>query len=256
MKPTSTKTNRGIYLIPNLLTIGTLFAGFYAIVAANKGLYHHAGYGIVMAMLMDNLDGRIARALNMSSDFGAQLDSLSDMVAFGVAPGLIAFHWALNSIGKLGWLIAFFYTAATALRLARFNTQIHAEDKKYFQGLSCPAAAGIVVGLVWFFDDFHIQPRGLEFLLALVTLSVAALMVSNIRYHSFKHFDLKDRVPFVALLLSLFMLIIILSNPPQVLFLLFLGYGLSGPILTLWHIQKRRKKRKLANSEREKRKSD
>lgn len=239
--------NKGIYLIPNLLTLGTLFAGFYAIVAANNGLFHYAGYGIVIAMLMDNLDGRIARALNTSSDFGAELDSLSDMVAFGVAPALITYHWALNNAGKLGWLIAFFYTAATALRLARFNTQIQAQDKKFFQGLSCPAAAGIVVGLVWFFADFEITSKGLEYLVALVVLSVAALMVSNIRYHSFKQFGLKDRVPFVALLLCLFLLIIIFSNPPQVLFLLFLSYGLSGPALTLWHLHRKRRQRKRRN---------
>lgn len=243
---------RGMYLIPNLLTLGALFAGFYAIVAANQGLYSYAGLAIVLAMIMDNLDGRFARALQTETEFGAELDSLSDMVAFGVAPALIAYQWALNYFGKLGWLIAFTYTAATALRLARFNTQLSDHNRIYFQGLACPAAAGIVVGLVWVCDDFSIYARGLEALIAVTTVLVAGLMVSNIRYLSFKQFDLKNRVPFVALLFCLIMLLVIFSHPPQVLFSLFLLYGLSGPVLTLWQRQQQRLRRKQLLSQRDK----
>lgn len=243
-------TPASIYLIPNLLTLGTLFFGFYAIVAANQGLYSHAGYGIIIAMVMDSLDGRIARVLQTPSAFGAELDSLSDMVSFGVAPALIAYHWGLFTLGKLGWLVAFFYTAATALRLARFNTQVGTEDKQYFQGLASPAAAAIVVGLVWVCDDFNIQSRGLEVLIALVTLLSAGLMVSNIRYHSLKNFDLKDRVPFVVLLACVFILVVILIHPPQMLFLIFVGYGISGPVLTLIYRNQARKRRRKLNDKR------
>lgn len=247
-------TARGIFLIPNLLTLGTLFAGFYAIVAANQELYSYAGIAIVIAMIMDNLDGRFARALQTESAFGAELDSLSDMVAFGVAPALIAYHWALNYMGKFGWLIAFAYTAATALRLARFNTQLSDHNRIYFQGLASPAAAGIVVGLVWVCDDFSIYAKGLEYLIAMTTTLVAVLMVSNVRYLSFKQFDIKDRVPFIVLLLSLLVLIVIFSHPPQVLFSLFLAYGLSGPCLTLWQRHQQRLRRKQSHRQRDKNK--
>lgn len=246
MTETKKRSTRGIYLIPNLLTLGTLFAGFFAIVAANKGNFHHVGLAIVAAMIMDNLDGRIARALQTSSEFGAELDSLSDMVAFGLAPGLIAYHWGLNGVGKVGWLISFFYAAATAMRLARFNTLTKNQDKRFFKGLSCPPAAGIVVGFIWMCDDYGLAAETMVYILAGLTVITAALMTSNIRYHSFKQFDLRDRVPIPFLFVALALLVIILIEPPLVLFILFCLYGLSGPVLTLHFLRKKAKQKSKA----------
>lgn len=235
------KRRRGIYLLPNLFTTAGLFAGFYAIVAANKGHFEAAAIAVFVAMIMDGLDGRIARLTNTQSDFGKEYDSLSDMVAFGLAPALVMYEWALNGLGKLGWLAAFIYTAGAALRLARFNVQHAVVNKRYFQGLASPAAAGVLGGMVWVGNDFGLRDvKWIMVLAAVLTAVVALLMVSNIRYRSFKDLDLRGRVPFVAVLLLVLTFAFISIDPPQVLFALFFGYALSGPINSVVFIRKRK----------------
>ncbi len=235
---------RGIYLLPNLLTIAGLFAGFYAIVTAMEGYFSNAAIAIFVAMIMDFFDGRVARLTNTQSAFGAELDSLSDMVSFGVAPALVVYSWSLESLGKLGWLAAFIFAAAGALRLARFNTQAQIADKRYFQGLPIPAAAGILASMVWLSVDSEIPGGVVEMTAAVLAIFTAILMVSNIRYYSFKEIDLKGRVPFVAILLVVLAFVGISLDPPKILFLLFFCYGLSGPILTLLALHKKRALRK------------
>ena len=195
------KPRRGIYLLPNLFTTACLFAGFYAIVSAMVGRFEAASVAIFIAMIMDGLDGRVARLTNTQTDFGAQYDSLADMVSFGLAPSLVIYEWALFSMGKLGWLAAFMYTAGAALRLARFNTQVGIAGKRYFQGLASPAAAALVAGLVWVGIDYTDNGTVWKIPALLVTLFAGIFMVSNVRYRSFKDLDLKNKVPFVALLL-------------------------------------------------------
>lgn len=229
--PSGLPPKRGIYLLPNLLTTAALFSGFYAIVAAMKGNFEAAAIAIFVAMLMDGLDGRVARLTGTESEFGAQYDSLSDMVCFGITPALVVYSWGLTYLGKFGWLVAFFYAAATALRLARFNTQLGDSDKRYFVGLSCTAAAGVIAGMVWIGTDFGIPGTKISGLVAGVSLLIASLMVSNVRYHSFKQLDFKEHVPFVAVLLVLLIYLLIAWDPPKILFGLFLIYALSGPIL-------------------------
>ncbi len=180
------KRPRGIYLLPNLFTTGCLFAGFYAIVASMNGRFEAAAIAIFIAMIMDGLDGRVARMTNTQSEFGAEYDSLADMVSFGLAPSLVMFQWALSDLGKLGWLAAFVYTAGTALRLARFNTQVGIADKRYFQGLPSPAAAAVITGLVWVGHDYQVEGQSIAVLALLLTVTIGVLMVSNVRYNSFK----------------------------------------------------------------------
>lgn len=231
---------RGIYLLPNLFTTAGLFAGFYAIVAAMKGNFEIACIAVFIAMITDALDGRVARLTNTQSAFGAEYDSLADMVSFGIAPAVIAFAWALSDLGKLGWLAAFFYVAGGALRLARFNTQIHIADKRYFQGLAIPAAAGLIVSMVWVGKEYGATGNTVNIWMFFWMILAAALMVSNVRYYSFKSIDLKGRVPFVAILSIVLVYAAISINPPHVLCLLFITYSLSGPILTLWNLRKKR----------------
>lgn len=234
------KQRRGIYLLPNLFTTGALFAGFYAIIGAINDQFEAAAVAIFIAMVLDGMDGRIARMTNTQSAFGAEYDSLSDMVSFGLAPALVVYEWSLGGMGKLGWVAAFLYTAAAALRLARFNTQVGTADKRYFQGLASPAAAALMSGLVWFGAARGIT--GDEAMLAafVVTVASGVLMVSKIRYHSFKELDLKGRVPFVAVFLVVLVFVLISIDPPQVLFGAFLLYALSGPVITLVHVRRRR----------------
>ena len=224
------RSRRGIYILPNLFTTAGLFAGFYAIVQAMNGGFEYAAIAIFIAMIMDGLDGRIARWTHTQSDFGAEFDSLSDMVSFGLAPALIMYQWALSGLGRLGWLAAFIYAAATALRLARFNTQVGQIDSRFFRGLPSPAAAGLVIGLMWVLHSYGLPGREISIVALGFTVFAAVVMVSNIRYLSFKHLDLKSRVPFVAVLVVVLAFVLVSSNPPQVLFLIFLAYGLSGPI--------------------------
>lgn len=230
--------NRGIYLLPNLFTLTALFAGFYAIVAAMKGYFDNAAIAVFVAMIMDALDGRVARLTHTQTPFGAELDSLSDMVSFGVAPALIVYTWGLSSLGKTGWLIAFIFTAAVALRLARFNTQTESGDKRYFNGLPSPAGAALVVSLVWCLQEFSYTGIGLRVLVSVLSVLTSLLMVSNIRYYSFKDFDLKNKVPFVAILCIVLFFVLISVDPPTVLFILSSIFALSGPALWLWRHRK------------------
>jgi len=225
---------RSIYFLPNLFTISALFAGFYAIIAALKGVYDNAAIAIFIAMIMDSLDGRVARMTHTTTPFGAELDSLSDMVAFGVAPALIAYSWALSNLGKFGWLAAFIYTSCVALRLARFNTQEN-KSKHYFAGLPCPAAAAVIAGLIWANKAHDLPPVWLTISLALITIALGALMVSNINFRSFKDFNLKNNVPFIVILSVVLILVFVSIDPPRVLFAIFALYALSGPCTALWN---------------------
>jgi CDP-diacylglycerol--serine O-phosphatidyltransferase len=232
--------HRGVYLLPNLFTTAALFAGFYAIINAINGHFAEAAAAIFVAMVLDGLDGRVARLTNTQSAFGAEYDSLSDMVAFGVAPALVAFEWALGSLGKIGWMVAFIYVAGAALRLARFNTQIGTTDKRFFIGLASPAAASVVAGTVWAFSDFGIQGSSMAFLVALLVAAAGLLMVSNIKYHSFKGVDMKGRVPFVAILVVVLLFAVVFSDPPRILLLIFLAYAASGPVQRLLQMRRRK----------------
>ncbi|NKC12348.1 MAG: CDP-diacylglycerol--serine O-phosphatidyltransferase [Gammaproteobacteria bacterium] len=231
---------RGIYLLPNLFTTAALFAGFYAIVMSVGERYEQAAIAIFVAMILDGADGRIARLTNTQSEFGAQYDSLSDIVSFGIAPALAIYQWALAPLGKLGWLAAFFYAAATALRLARFNTQLGVADKRYFQGLPCPAAAAVVAGLIWVGVDHGMSGDVVIFTALAITVLTGALMVSNVRFNSFKEIDLKGKVPFMALLALLGAFTLVSLAPPVTLFAVFSIYAVSGPATTLVQIRRRR----------------
>ncbi len=236
------KRQRGIYLLPNLLTTAALFSGFYSIVSAMKGQFESAAIAIFVAMIADTLDGRVARLTNTQSAFGAEYDSLSDLVSFGLAPALLAYNWSLFSLGKLGWLAAFIYVAATALRLARFNTQV--SDKHYFQGLPCPSAAAVLASSIWIGASYELVGTMLAVPLAVLTIVVGSLMVSTIRYSSFKSIDFKGRVPFFTIVLTVFILTAIALEPAEILFAIFFSFAASGPILTLWHIKKMRRERR------------
>ncbi len=225
--------HKGVYLLPNLFTTGALFSGFYAIVAGMNGDFSHAAVAIFVAMVLDGLDGRVARLTKTTSAFGEQYDSLADMVSFGLAPSLVMFSWALGDLGKFGWAAAFIYAACAALRLARFNTQIGTVDKRYFVGLASPAAASVIAGLVWV-GYGHGMSVPLAAGAALVTAFTGLLMVSNISYLSFKEFGFRGRVPFVVMLLVVMAFVVITIDPPRILLLLAVTYALSGPVLWLW----------------------
>lgn len=242
------KRSRGIYLLPNLFTTAALFAGFYAIVAAMNGRFEAAAVAIFVAMFMDGMDGRIARLTHTQSEFGAQYDSLSDMAAFGLAPALVMYVWSLSTLGKLGWLAAFVYTAGAALRLARFNTQVTIVDKGYFQGLPSPSSAALLAGFVWVCNDFGIRGEDFSVLAFLLTVIAGLLMVSNMRFKSFKDFDLKGKVPFVAILIVVLIFVFISIDPPIVLFSMASVYALSGPVVTVIYLRKRRTERVASGS--------
>ena len=244
---TNKKPHRGIYLLPNLFTTAALFCGFYAIVSSINGKFEVAAIAIFVAMLLDGIDGRVARLTNTESDFGAEFDSLADMVSFGLAPALIVYLWALSSLGKIGWVVSFIYVACGALRLARFNTQASHSDKRYFQGLASPAAAAVVAGLIWngeFIKEYLSMPT-LQIVALVVTLLAGLLMVSNVRYHSFKGVNWRSKVPFVTILMFVFLLVFVSAEPALVLFVGFLAYSLSGPILTVIMLRRRRAERAL-----------
>lgn len=243
-------SRRGIYLLPNLFTTASLFAAFYSIVASLKLQYEPAAIAILIGMISDGLDGRIARMTNTQTAFGAEYDSLSDMVTFGVAPALLLYSWTLNSLGKFGWLVAFIYTAAVALRLARFNTQVETADKRYFQGLSSTLGAAVVTTFVWFCNQNQWLHWSVSIVAACLTLTIAILMVSNIRYNSFKELDLKGKVPFLYILLVVLLFVAIASDPSMILFLASILYAASGPLQTLRAVQKMRKQRKLVAKKR------
>lgn len=232
---------RGVYLLPNLLTTSALLAGFYAIIEALHASYQQAAVAIFVAMVLDGLDGRIARLTNTQSAFGAEYDSLADMVSFGVAPAILAHEWLLHETGRFGFLAAFFYVSAAALRLARFNSQAASSDRKYFKGLPSPASAAVVAGFIWCFEAHGLDASGLLVALTfVVTLACGALMVSNIRFYSFKELDLRGRIPFVRVLLMAAGLGAIAINPPAVLLAGFVVYASSGPLFTLYQLRRRR----------------
>ncbi|HHX34493.1 MAG TPA: CDP-diacylglycerol--serine O-phosphatidyltransferase [Gammaproteobacteria bacterium] len=239
--------HKGIYLLPNLFTTANLFAGFYSIMCAINGNFTVAAATVFVAMVLDGLDGRVARMTNTQSAFGAEYDSLSDMVAFGLAPAIIAYQWALSELGNVGLTIAFIYVACAALRLARFNTQIGVVDKRWFIGLASPAAAGVVAGVVWALSDNGVGAVDLPFavimLFAVLVALAGMLMVSNIKYYSFKDLDLKGRVPFVAILAVVLMFAVVFSDPPRILLLIFLAYAASGPVQYVLRLRKRQSKR-------------
>ncbi len=225
---------RGIYLLPNLFTTGALFAGFYAIVQAMNGHFEHSAVAILIAMVLDGLDGRVARLTHTQSEFGAEYDSLSDMVSFGVAPSLVVYEWALKGLGKWGWFAAFIYCASTALRLARFNTNIDVVDKRYFQGLPSPAAAALIAGFVWVMHDYDFSGESVRWYASALAVFAGLSMVSNLPFYSFKDFNMRKSVPFLVIFLAALFFIVISSYPPGVLFGLFLCYSLSGYALWLW----------------------
>ncbi|MCR8923574.1 CDP-diacylglycerol--serine O-phosphatidyltransferase [Dasania sp. GY-MA-18] len=232
-----TERHKGIYLLPNLFTSAALFSGFYAIVSGMNGRFEAAAIAIFVSMVLDGLDGRVARMTNTQSKFGAEYDSLADMVSFGVAPALVMFSWALSDLGKLGWAMAFIYVACAALRLARFNTQIDTANKNFFTGLASPAAAAVVAGIIWVcFEEGYVGanlPTELAVFAGLMTAAMGILMVSNVPYHSFKGFDLKGRVPFVMIIVVILLFGVVMLDPARILLLGFMAYALSGPVLTL-----------------------
>lgn len=241
--------HKGVYLLPNLFTTANLFAGFYSIMCSVSGNFNVAAAVIFVAMVLDGLDGRVARMTNTQSAFGAEYDSLSDMVAFGLAPAILAYQWALIEMGNVGLTISFIYVACAALRLARFNTQIDVVDKRWFIGLASPAAAGVVAGMVWAvwtISDSGIAGEDLPFavtmLFAVLVAVSGLLMVSNIKYYSFKDLDLKGRVPFVAILVVVLVFAVVLSDPPRILLMIFIVYAASGPVQYILRLRKHRVK--------------
>ena len=244
---TPTRRVRGIYLIPNLFTIAGLFSGFYAIIAAMKGMFHIAAIAIFIALIFDGLDGRVARMTQSTTEFGAQLDSLCDMACFGVAPALVLYFWSLHTLGKAGWLAAFIYVACTALRLARFNTQINNKmSSRYSQGLTTTMAAGLVAAFVWVGSNYHLPAahESIAITIGILTVLVAVLKVSGVRYRSFKDLNLKEKVPFIAIIVVAMIFVLIAFDPPDVLLVVFGAYVISGPLMTLWGLLTHHKRKK------------
>jgi CDP-diacylglycerol--serine O-phosphatidyltransferase len=224
---------RGIYLLPNAFTTAALFCGFYAIVMAMNQRFEHACWAVFIAMILDALDGRVARLTNTQSEFGAQYDSLSDMVSFGAAPALVIYEWSLRGLGKWGWIAAFVYCAGAALRLARFNTNIEVVDKRFFQGLPSPAAAGVVVGFIMFMTDpdINISARQVDWVSWCLAVFAGLTMVSNVPFYSFKDVNFRKSVPFIVVFLIVLALALVASDPTKVLWPIFVVYGLSGYVV-------------------------
>lgn len=237
------KRSRGIYLLPNLFTTAALFSGFYAMASAISGQFEKAAILVFVSLVLDGLDGRVARMTNTESEFGAEYDSMADMISFGAAPAIVMYLWSLSSLGQAGLIGAFVHLAGGALRLARFNTQLGTQDKRYFQGLPSPAAAAILAGLVWISEKYTYGIENLPWLVMIMTISTGLLMVSNFRYYSFKDINLRGKVPFVVMIGVMLGFAITLSNPATVLFLFFFGYALSGPIVTMVLLRRKRQGR-------------
>lgn len=226
---------RGIYLLPNLLTLGALFAGFYAIISGMSGNFNAAGWAIFIAGVFDLLDGRVARLTGTQSAFGSEFDSLADMVSFGMAPALITFSWALSSLGSAGWAASFMYLSCAAFRLARFNVQLATTDKRYFVGLQSPLAAGLVTFVVWVCFKYQVEVTPLvAFLMAMLVVFAGLLMISNYRYFSFKELHFTGTVPYLVFVLSVVLLILIAQNPHEVLLSMCVVYAISGPAIWLY----------------------
>jgi CDP-diacylglycerol--serine O-phosphatidyltransferase len=259
MEPADKKVHKGVFLLPNALTTGALFAGFYSIIAGINGHFIAAAVAVVVAGLLDGLDGRVARLTNTQSDFGVQYDSLSDLISFGLAPALLAFNWSLSSMrdispmaGKLGWLAAFLFVACAALRLARFNTQASSSDKSYFQGLASPAAAGTLVSTVWFFADQGISGESVRWLMWVETVALGLLMFSRVRYFSGKSWPTGDRIPTGFLFLVVLVFVLLAIDPPTVLMVIGVVYVASGLVVTVLGRQQwksRREKKARAGTE-------
>jgi CDP-diacylglycerol--serine O-phosphatidyltransferase len=228
------KRRKGIYILPNLFTLAALFGGFYAIVMAMDDRFDLAAIGIFCAMVLDSLDGRVARMTNTQSAFGEQMDSLSDMVSFGAAPALVAYEWALKSLGRWGWVAAFVYCACAALRLARFNVNTTVVDKRYFQGLPSPAAAALVAGFMWVMNDIGFKGYELSWAMFALALYAGLTMVTNVPFYSFKDVRMKQTVPFAVIVGIALAIAVITIRPPVVLFALFVIYGLSGYFVYFW----------------------
>jgi CDP-diacylglycerol--serine O-phosphatidyltransferase len=225
---------KGIYVLPNLITLGALFGGFYAVVMSMNGRFDLAAAGIFVALVLDGLDGRVARMTRTQSAFGEQMDSLSDMVSFGAAPALVAYEWGLRHLGRWGWIAAFVYVSCAALRLARFNVNVSVVDRRYFQGLPSPAAAALVAGFLWLADEFQVQPLGAAWWLFGLTLYAGLTMATNVPFYSFKDFEFKRSVPFAVIVLLALSIAVINIHPPLVLGGLFALYGLSGYMVYGW----------------------
>ena len=228
------KPSKGIYMLPNMITLAALFAGFYAVVMAINGRFDLATVGIFSAMVLDSLDGRVARMTNTQSAFGEQMDSLSDMVSFGAAPAIISYVWALQGLGRWGWIAAFVYCACAALRLARFNVNTAVVDKRYFQGLPSPAAAALMAGFIWLMTDQGIKGPSVAWPMFVLALYSGLTMVTNVPFYSFKDLHLKKSVPFVVIVLIVLGIAVINIDPPIVIFGVFVLYGMSGYILYFW----------------------
>lgn len=228
------KRRKGIYILPNLFTLAALFGGFYAIVMAMNQRFDLAAAGVFVAMVLDSLDGRVARMTNTQSAFGEQMDSLSDMVSFGAAPGLIAYEWALRPLGRWGWIAAFVYCACAALRLARFNVNTSVVDKRYFQGLPSPAAAALVAGFIWVMQDLGVKGYDVSWITFAIALYAGLTMVTNVPFYSFKDVQMKKSVPFAAIVLIALGIAVINIHPPIVLFAMFCIYGVSGYAVYAW----------------------
>ncbi|MDB5873830.1 MAG: pssA [Ramlibacter sp.] len=228
------KRRKGIYILPNLFTLAALFGGFYGIVMAMDGRFDLAAVGIFCAMVLDSLDGRVARMTNTQSAFGEQMDSLSDMVSFGAAPALVAYAWSLKELGRWGWIAAFVYCACAMLRLARFNVNTQVVDKRYFQGLPSPAAAALVAGFIWLMTDAGFHGKQVSWVMFGVALYAGLTMVTNVPFYSFKDVQMKKSVPFVVIVLIALGIAVINIDPPIVLFALFIVYGISGYLVYGW----------------------
>jgi len=233
--------HRGIYLLPNAFTTAALFCGFYAIVMAMNLKFEHAAWAIFIAMILDGLDGRVARLTNTQSEFGAQYDSLSDMVSFGAAPALVIYEWSLRGLGKLGWIAAFVYCAGAALRLARFNTNIQVVDKRFFQGLPSPSAAALVAGFVLLMVDQEVSGIELRWVSWSIAMFAGLTMVTNVPFYSFKDINFRKSVPFIAVFLIALVFALVSIDPPKVLFPIFIAYGLSGYVVSAWRLAKGKK---------------
>jgi len=232
---------RGIYLLPNLLTTAALFMGFFAIVQAMNNNFDQSAAAIFVAMVLDGLDGRVARLTKTQSAFGAEYDSLADVISFGAAPALIVYEWTLRGMGKLGWIAAFVYVAGAALRLARFNTLLEVADKRWFQGMPSPAAAALVAGFVFVMDDYGIDPDGVRWVALAVTLFAGLTMVSNFKFYSFKTINLRRSYPFLAIFLIVLFFALLSYQPATVLFAMFVVYSLSGYVVSAWLALRRRR---------------
>ncbi|PIZ04191.1 MAG: CDP-diacylglycerol--serine O-phosphatidyltransferase [Gammaproteobacteria bacterium CG_4_10_14_0_8_um_filter_38_16] len=242
-KPNLSIRSRGIYLLPNLFTVGAMFAGFYAIVSSTYGDFQTAAIAIFIAMLLDGLDGRVARLTQTQSEFGAQMDNMSDMICFGVTPALVLYEWSLAGVGKVGWLVAFIYTVCTALRLARFLSMDDHEDKRYSRGLTTTMAAGFIASILWFCTKYDITGDSIKSIILGITLIVALLKVSTIPFRSFKDFDARDKIPFLAVVIIVLVLAFVALDPQDVFLAVFGLYVLSGPAMLVFRKLFKRKKK-------------